>query len=58
MNYLLTGMGGPRGDGNPPPPSYELGSTSGSVLSLMSLMPLPDGQPPYAICDSNTFITR
>jgi hypothetical protein len=58
VNYLLTGMGGPRGNGNPPPPSYELGSTSGSVLSLMSLMPLPDGQPPYAICDSNTFITR
>jgi hypothetical protein len=55
MSYLLTGTGGPRGGGNPSPPSYELGSTSGPVLSLMSLMPLPDGQPPYAICDSNTF---
>lgn len=58
MNYLLTGMGGPRGGGNPPPPSYELGSTSGPALLLMSLMPLPNGQPPYAICDSNTFRTR
>jgi hypothetical protein len=58
MNYLLTGMGGPRGGGNPPPPSYELGSFSGEVLSLMSLMPGPNGQPPYAICDSNTVVTR
>ena len=58
MNYLLTGMGGPRGGGNPSPPSYELGSYNGEVLSLMSLMPGPNGQPPYAICDSNTIVTR
>jgi hypothetical protein len=23
---------------------------------LMSLMPLPNGQPPYSICDSYTFV--
>ena len=54
MSYLLTGQCGPRG--TYPPPSYELGSTSQSVLFLMSLMPRPDGKPPYAICDSNTFL--
>ena len=59
MNYLLTGTCGPRGGGNPSPPSYELGSTgSNTLLLLMSLMPMPNGQPPYAICDSYTFITR
>jgi hypothetical protein len=54
MSYLLTGQCGPRG--TYPPPSYELGSTLQSVLLLMSLMPRPDGKPPYAICDSNTFL--
>ena len=58
LNYVLTGMGGPRGGGNPAPPTYEMGSSSGAVLFLKSLMPLPDGQPPYAICDNYTFITR
>src|SRR5215208_1730636 len=58
MNYLLTGACGPRGGGNPAPPTYEMGSSSGGVLFLKSLMPLPDGQPPYAICDNYTFITR
>jgi len=58
MNYVLTGAGGPRGGGNPAPPTYEVGSSSGAVLFLKSLMPLPDGQPPYAICDNYTFITR
>jgi hypothetical protein len=58
MSYLLTGQCGPRSDKIPAPPSYELGSTSQRVLLLMSLMPLPDGKPPYSICDSNTFLTR
>ena len=57
MNYLLTGPCGPRGGGNPSPLSYEQGSTSTGLLLLMSLMPMPNGQPPYGICDSNTFIT-
>jgi hypothetical protein len=56
MSYLLTGQCGPRDGKYPPPPSYELGSTFQSTLLLMSLMPMPDGKPPYAICDSNTFI--
>jgi hypothetical protein len=47
--YLLTGQCGP-----PPQVSYEMGTTSGSLLYLMSLMPGPNG-PPYSICDSNTF---
>ena len=53
MSYVLTGQCGPG-----PNPAYESGSTSGPVLLLMSLMPLPSGQPPYSICDANTFITR
>jgi hypothetical protein len=58
MNYVLTGTGGPRGGANPAPPSYEMGSYSGGVIFLKSLMPGPNGQPPYAICDNYTFITR
>jgi hypothetical protein len=38
-------------------PAYEIGSGSTGGL-LMSLMPLPNGQPPYTICDSYTFTTR
>ena len=53
MSYALTGQCGP-----PPNVAYELGSTSSPVLLLMSLMPLPGGQPPYSICDTNTFLTR
>jgi hypothetical protein len=51
MSYLLTGH-----CGTPPQVAYEMGSTTGMLLYLMSLMPMPDGQPPYTICDSNTFI--
>ncbi len=57
VNYLLTGGCGPRGGGNPSPPSYELGATNEALLLLMSLMPMPDGQPPYALCVSYTFDT-
>ncbi|MGH9841956.1 MAG: hypothetical protein ACREEM_24635 [Blastocatellia bacterium] len=58
MSYLLTGQCGPRGNGIPSPPSYELGSYQNPVLLTMSLMPLSNGQPPYSICDHNTFLTR
>lgn len=53
MSYALTGQGGPTNS-----VAYERGSTSSGVLLLMSLMPLPNGQPPYSICDTNTFVTR
>jgi hypothetical protein len=57
MSYILTGMCGPRGDKIIAPTSYELGSYSQqmAVLMLMSLMPMPNGGPPYSICDSYTF---
>ena len=57
-NYILTGQCGPRGGGNYPPPAYEVGSVSKTKYITMSLMPMPNGQPPYAICDSFTFVTR
>jgi hypothetical protein len=52
-SYILTGQGGPR-DGAPPPPSYELGSTTQAQYLTMSLMPMPNGNPPYGICDQLT----
>lgn len=56
VTYILTGQCGPRGPGIISPISYEMGSASGTpVLLLMSLMPMPNGGPPYSICDSNTF---
>lgn len=57
-SYILTGQGGPRGPKDIPPPSYEMGSVDLTMILTMSLMPMPDGKPPYSICDSNTFITR
>jgi hypothetical protein len=53
MSYALTGQCGP-----PTGAAYESGSTTSGVLMLMSLMPLPNGQPPYSVCDSYTFVTR
>jgi hypothetical protein len=50
MSYLLTAQGGNSF-------GYESGSTQHAVMLLMSFMPRPDGQSPYAICDCNTFIT-
>jgi hypothetical protein len=51
LTYILTGQCGP-----PPNTAYELSSTTGGgLLLLMSLMPMPNGDPPYTICDSNTF---
>jgi hypothetical protein len=54
-NYILTSQGGPRGGNNFPPPAYEMGSVSEVMILTMSLMPMPDGNPPYSICDSNTW---
>jgi hypothetical protein len=56
--YLLTGQGGPRGGNNVPPPSYEKGSIDATQYITMSLMPGPNGQPPYSICDCYTYVTR
>ena len=59
MTYILTGQCGPRSHDVPPPTSYEIGSSSNSAaLLMMSLMPMPNGGPPYSICDSYTFQTR
>jgi hypothetical protein len=59
MSYILTGQCGPRGPKIVPPPSYEMSTFAGSssALMLMSLMPMPNGAPPYSICDSYTFHT-
>jgi hypothetical protein len=53
VSYILTGQCGPTGN-----VAYERGSFTDAALLLMSLMPLPNGQPPYTICDSYTFVTR
>ena len=55
VSYVLTGQCGP-----PPNVAYEEGSTSetGYIVFLMSLMPMPNGNPPYTLCDSYTFLTR
>jgi hypothetical protein len=49
--YVLTGNCGPRGPGSI---GYEAGYDDDGFL-LMSLMPMPNGQPPYGICNSYTF---
>jgi hypothetical protein len=53
VSYILTGQCGPTGNA-----AYERSSFTDPALLLMSLMPLPNGQPPYSICDSYTFVTR
>jgi hypothetical protein len=55
MSYTLIGQGGPRVGPNPPPPSYDAESIQHATLITMSLMPQMNGQPPYSICDCNTF---
>ena len=52
VSYILTGQCGPTIN-----VAYELSSVTDAALLLMSLMPLPNGQPPYSICDSYTFVT-
>jgi len=54
-SYLLTGQGGPANNGSP---AYEIAAVNYPAMLVMSLMPLPNGQPPYSICDSYTFVTR
>jgi hypothetical protein len=51
VSYILTGQCGPT-----IATAYERGSFTDAALLLMSLMPLPNGQPPYSICDSYTFV--
>ena len=51
VSYILTGQTGP-----PDAATYERAGLSDAALLLMSLMPLPNGQPPYSICDSYTFV--
>lgn len=57
MSYILTGQCGPRGANIIAPPSYESSTFSGTMpaMLLMSLMPMPNGGPPYSICNSYTF---
>jgi hypothetical protein len=55
VSYLLTGQGGPPNNGSP---AYEIGSVDNAALLVMSLMPQANGQPPYSICNSYTFVTR
>jgi hypothetical protein len=56
MSYILTGQCGKRVPGQPVPTSYEIGTyTNPPALMMKSLMPLPNGSPPYGICDSYTF---
>jgi hypothetical protein len=54
VSYALTGQCGPRGLGNI---SYEKGSiySNYSALMMMSLMPGPNGAPPFALCDNYTW---
>jgi hypothetical protein len=51
VSYILTGQCGPTIT-----IAYERSSFTDAALLLMSLMPLPNGQPPYSICDSYTFV--
>jgi hypothetical protein len=51
VSYILTGQCGPTIN-----VAYECSSFTEAALLLMSLMPLPNGQPPYSICDSYTFV--
>jgi hypothetical protein len=54
ISYALTGQCGPPGS----TAAYEVGSSVNPAMMLMSLMPMPNGQPPYSICDTPTFWTR
>jgi hypothetical protein len=52
VSYILTGQCG----GAPGEPAYERAVFSDQALLMMSLMPMPSGQPPYSIIDSYTFV--
>jgi hypothetical protein len=51
VSYILTGQCGTGGQ-----IAYERSSYLEPAVLLMSLMPMPNGQPPYSICDSYTFV--
>jgi hypothetical protein len=51
VSYILTGQCGSGGN-----IAYEHGSFTEATVLELSLMPLPNGQPPYSICDSYTFV--
>ncbi|MGD0301773.1 MAG: hypothetical protein ABSE86_32250 [Bryobacteraceae bacterium] len=55
VSYVLVGQAGPRGGPYPPPPSYEEGSYRDPAILQVSLMSLPNGQPPYSVIDEYTF---
>ena len=57
VSYILAGQCGPRGSG-PRPAAYEWAGINGNSLLLISVMPQPNGQPPYVLCNNYTFITR
>ena len=54
VNYIFTGSCGPQQNGGS---SYESSSFLDNSASIMmkSLMPLPNGSPPYSVCDSYSF---
>lgn len=53
VTYALIGQAGPRGPY--PPASYEAASLFKPALLQVSLMSLPNGQPPYSIIETYTF---
>jgi hypothetical protein len=56
VSYILTGQCGPR---TPvPPPSYEVGAIyyNTQAILLLSLQSLPNGQPPYGIVNTYTWM--
>jgi hypothetical protein len=56
VSYILTGQCGPRTPA--PPPSYEAGSAyfSTEAILLLSLESMPNGQPPYGITNTYTWM--
>ena len=54
-SYVLTGLGGPPNSGSV---TYENASLNFPAMLIMSLMPQMNGQPPYSLCNSYTFVTR
>ena len=51
VSYILTGQCGSGSN-----IAYERSSYTEPAVLLMSLMPQANGQPPYSICDSYTFV--
>jgi hypothetical protein len=57
LSYILTGHCGPRIPGKPAPQGYEIGSHyyDPEPALLLSLVSVPNGGPPWGICDSYTW---